>query len=309
VDALARAEASDESPVLGFAEHWYGQYLGVHCRFEESLGHVGRAIDLLGTQGEHLQQAVAMTYGGRCYSARAGRLEEALVYARRAHEAGDALDNARLRALRAMEAEPYMYQGDWESTVRVAEQALPAAWEIREWNVVLCSSAWMSIAYLKLGRTDAAKQILDRVFKEAPVRAIGTIGVHGVAFAHIALAQLHLASGDTGQALNAASAVLGVANQYQMPLEQGAAHRLLGEVHEAMGARAEAEAAFRRSLEILGNIQSRPELAQTLLAYGRFRRGDNMLEDRALIERALALFKEMNATGWIEEARGALTAA
>jgi len=127
--------------------------------------------------------------------------------------------------------------------------------------------------------------------------------------AHFPGYQLHLASGDTGQALSAARAVLGVANQYQMPLEQGAAHRLLGEVHEAMGARAEAEAAFRRSLEILGNIESRPELAQTLLAYGRFRRGDNMLEDRALIERALALFKEMNATGWIEEARGALTAA
>jgi hypothetical protein len=76
-----------------------------------------------------------------------------------------------------------------------------------------------------------------------------------------------------------------------------------------MGARTEADAAFRRSLEILGSIQSRPELAQTLLAYGRFRRGDNTLENRALIERALRLFEEMNATGWVEEARAALAAA
>ena len=52
----------------------------------------------------------------------------------------------------------------------------------------------------------------------------------------------------------------------------------------------------------------RPELAQTLLAYGRFRRGDNALEDRAMIERALGLFEEMNATGWVEEARAALGA-
>jgi hypothetical protein len=43
-----------------------------------------------------------------------------------------------------------------------------------------------------------------------------------------------------------------------------------------------------------------------LLAYGRFRRGDNALKDRALIERALSLFEEMNAIGWIEEARAAL---
>jgi hypothetical protein len=74
------------------------------------------------------------------------------------------------------------------------------------------------------------------------------------------------------------------AEQYQLELEQGATHRVLGEVYQAMGNRAEADAAFRRSLEILGEIQSRPELAQTLLAYGRFRRGDNAQEDRALIK-------------------------
>jgi hypothetical protein len=73
-----------------------------------------------------------------------------------------------------------------------------------------------------------------------------------------------------------------------------------------MGDRAEADAAFRHSLEVLDTIQSPPELAQTLLAYGRFRRGDNTQGDRALIERALRLFEEMKATGWIEEARAAL---
>ena len=71
-----------------------------------------------------------------------------------------------------------------------------------------------------------------------------------------------------------------------------------------MGDRAEADAAFRRSLEVLDTIRCPPELAQTLLAYGR--RGDNTQEDRALIERALSFFEEMNATGWIEEARRAL---
>ena len=60
---------------------------------------------------------------------------------------------------------------------------------------------------------------------------------------------------------------------------------------------------FRRSLEVLDEIQSRPELAQTLLAYGRFRRGDSQQEDHALIEWALAVFEEMGAMGWAEEAR------
>jgi tetratricopeptide (TPR) repeat protein len=269
-------------------------------------------VNLLGTQGELLEQAVVMTYGARCYGARAGRLEESLVYARRAYDAGVALNDTRLRALRCMEAEPHMYKGDWNAVVEVTEQALPAAWEIREWNAVLCSSAWLAIAYLKLGKPDDARRILDRVFKEVPVRAFTAAGVagsvHGVAFSKMALAKLDLAAGDTGQALNSANNSLEFAEQYRLGLEQGATHRILGEVHQAMGNRAEADSAFRRSLEVLDEIQSRPELAQTLLAYGRFLRGDNAQEDRAMIERALALFEEMGATGWTEEARAALTA-
>jgi tetratricopeptide (TPR) repeat protein len=88
--------------------------------------------------------------------------------------------------------------------------------------------------------------------------------------------------------------------------EERAAHRVLGQVHEAMGNRAEAEAAFRRSLDVLEEIQSLPELAQTLLGYGSLRRRDNALEDRAMIQRALSLFYEMSATGWIAEARAVL---
>ena len=130
--------------------------------------------------------------------------------------------------------------------------------------------------------------------------------MHTVAFVNLTLAQLHLAGGNTGQALSAAGTALRVAERYQVRLEQGAAHRVLGEVYEAMGNRDEADGEFRRSLDVLEAIQSRPELAQTLLAYGRFRRGDNRQEDRALIERALRLFKEINAPGWIGEARAAL---
>jgi tetratricopeptide (TPR) repeat protein len=130
-----------------------------------------------------------------------------------------------------------------------------------------------------------------------------------MAIAQTALAQLHITCGDLGQALSAAQQALTTSLQCRAHLEEGAAHRVLGQIYEAMDNRDEADAAFRRSLEILGEIQSRPELAQTLLAYGRFRRGDNSLEDRALIERALRLFEELGTTGWIVEARAALAAA
>jgi len=135
---------------------------------------------------------------------------------------------------------------------------------------------------------------------------MGNIGIHGQIFPQIALAQHCLSLGDTVRALNVANAALKVAEKKRLGLEQGAIYRILGEIHGAMGNRDEADTAFRRSLEVLDEIQSRPELAQTLLAYGRFRRGDNRQDDRALIAQALAIFEEIAATGWAEEARAAL---
>jgi tetratricopeptide (TPR) repeat protein len=190
--------------------------------------------------------------------------------------------------------------------VITAEESLPTAWRTGEWDVVLWSSAWAATAYLKLGQRADARRLLDRALNEVPARGhrAWTMSV-----AQIALAQIHLIAGDVTQAFHAVRRGLELSEQDRQRLEVGAAHRVLGQVHEAMGNRAEADAAFRRSIEVLEEIQSRPELAQTLLAYGRFRRGDNAQEDRAMIERALALFEEMNATGWIAEARAALAAA
>ena len=81
---------------------------------------------------------------------------------------------------------------------------------------------------------------------------------------------------------------------------------MLGTVLAAAGHREDADRELRTSLEILDEIQSRPELAQTLLAYGRFELADDTGGGRAMIERALRLFEDMGATGWIDEARTAL---
>jgi hypothetical protein len=67
-----------------------------------------------------------------------------------------------------MNAEAHFYRGDWEAVIRIPEDALPTAWEIREWTVVAFASSWLVIAYLKLGKTDEAKRVLDRVLKEVP---------------------------------------------------------------------------------------------------------------------------------------------
>jgi tetratricopeptide (TPR) repeat protein len=304
IGAVQRAESSRGPLAQTFAAIRYGNYLGQRGRFREALSHVARAIEIMGAQGELVGQGIMMANQGRCYNARAGTLEEAIAYAVRAREAGDILGDARLRASRGMESEAYLYAGDWRRAVSAAEEALPLAWEIGDWGVVLWSSGWAAIACLKLGRLADARRLVDDAFARVPVRALHT-ALH-VAYPQIALAEVHLAAAQTDHALRAARQALSVSQRGRLALEEGAAHRVLGQIHEAMDNRAEAAAAFRRSLEVLEVIQSRPELAQTLLAYGRFRQLNDIAEGRAMMERALGLFEEMRATGWMAEARAAL---
>jgi len=305
ITALVHAEASGDVLVRRYATQQYASYLGKRGRYETALGYVARACDADAPK----VQLFFLNIVGRCFSARAGRLTESLAYARTHRAIADELGDAQMRSWSAMEAERHLYMGEWDKVVEVTEEWLPLAWEIREWPVVLWSSAWLAIAYLKLCQSKKAAQILDRVFAEVPVRALSLDerDAYATLYAHIAAAHLHLNMSDLQQALSAALHAVRSSQQFRAPLEEGAAYRVLGQIYDAMDTpHDEADSAFRKSLALLEEIQSPPELAQTLLAYGRFRRGDNAREDRVLITRALKLFEEIGATGWVTEARAAL---
>jgi class 3 adenylate cyclase/tetratricopeptide (TPR) repeat protein len=294
-----RAEAS--------ALDWYIPFLGWRGRFPEALAHTARVIELHGELGNRFQQAFSMTSGGRCWGARAGRLDEALAYARRARELAAELNDARLTAWRAMAAEPYYYMGLWDDIVRVADESLPIAWEIGEHTVITYVSAWLGLAKLKLGHRDEARQLIARGLAYAETRLASV--AFALSYAYVARALAHLADGELPAALERARRGLDLAERVRSPLEQGAAHRALGQIHQEIGDRKEAEAAYRHSLELLEAVKALPELGQTLLAYGRFRRGDDRPEAHRLVARARDIFAEIGARGWVAEADTELSAA
>jgi tetratricopeptide (TPR) repeat protein len=119
-------------------------------------------------------------------------------------------------------------------------------------------------------------------------------------------ALLHLADGRLDEALAAARQAIDLAVQSRFRLEQGAAHRVLGQVLDAAGDREQASAALAKSLEIFEEIQSLPELGQPQLAYGRYMLRDESAEARGLIVRARHIFARIGATGWVAEADAAL---
>lgn len=301
--ALSHAQASEDPLTLATAAWNYGEYLGQHGQYDKALTHIEQAIDLFGAHEARHDHAISMAMSGRCHCSRAGRLNDAFTYAGRARDIAAAMGDARLKAWGGMEAEPCMYKGLWNQLVHVGEEGLAVAWEIGEWAPIFFISAWLGIAYLKLGRADEARRVILRAVEEARVR---TFSPFLVTYLHIALAQLHLAEDNLTEALTTARRALELADRSGFQLERGAARRVLAQVYGAIGSRAEAESEFRASLEILEDIQSRPELGQTLLAYGRFGVSDDAERGRRVIDRALRLFEEIDATGWIAEAKAAL---
>ena len=302
--ALRRAEqAGDENARARTSLHYAG-YLGQVARYEESLTYTAQGVAALGRLGQVHDQAYEMATSGRCYSARAGQLANALEYAMRARTLGDRLGDARLKAWRTMEAEPYMYKGLWPDVIRVVEEGLPLSWEIREWAVIFWVSAWGAIAHVKLGQHEEARRLVDRAIPECEALTSGYRW--NLIFLQMALAELELSLRNVPAALTAAHRAVDIALESHYRMEQGAALRVLGQACEAAGDPGAADDAFRKSVEALEATQSRPELAQTLLAYGRFRSRGGAGDGRVLIERALALFEEMDATGWIAEAHAAL---
>jgi len=78
-------------------------------------------------------------------------------------------------------------------------------------------------------------------------------------------------------------------------------------VLEASGDREQAAATLAQSLETFEEIQSLPELGQTLLVYGRFKLRDDPAEGQRLIGRARDIFTRIGAVGWVAEATAATT--
>jgi class 3 adenylate cyclase/tetratricopeptide (TPR) repeat protein len=130
--AVRRAERTGDEAVLALTTLRYAGYLGQSARYEESLTYVEQGVASLGRLGQLHDQAYEMASSGRCYSARAGQLGNALEYAARARRLDDRLGDPRLKAWWTMEAEPYMYKGLWRDVVRVLDEGLPLSWEIRE---------------------------------------------------------------------------------------------------------------------------------------------------------------------------------
>jgi class 3 adenylate cyclase/tetratricopeptide (TPR) repeat protein len=304
VRAVDGADASGDKALQAEVRSRYSAYLGRLGRLEDCFVHIDRTIELYGELGELALQGMSLVGEGRCFSARSGRIDDSLRYAARARALAGETGDPHLDAWKVMETEPYMYKGLWQEVVDIGREDLAVAYKSGDWIVVLFAASWVAIACIKLGRLDEARKFLDDALTAVEDR----VGLdYPRAYIQMVLAQLKMETGELADARVAARMAVDLAEGGGFLLERGAANRALGEVHAAAGEREEAETAFRRSIEQLTDIQSRPELAQTYLAYGRFRRKENIEEGDRLLRLALEMFQQFDAVGWIDETRKAMS--
>jgi tetratricopeptide (TPR) repeat protein len=300
--ALSHARNADDHSVEAVARGRYGDFLGSLGYYERAFEHIERAIDLHGDAGDERSQAMSMVSVGRCYCARAGRLEQSLAYAKRAREIGEQLDDPTLLAWGAMEAEPRMYLGQWDAVIRVFEAGMPHAIETGARWPLLFGSAWAAIAYVQQGRPDDAESVLQRAEEVGEAHAGTTFPM---IYVRIARARLELARGNLEPARRAAESALALARGGHYRLDEGAALRVLARVRAAAGDDDAARDAFEASLDLLRELESRPELGQTLLRYGEFLKEHHADRGSELIEEAVGIFEATGATGWLQRARAA----
>ena len=299
-EALDHAQASGDDAARAEVEMAATGYLGFIGRFEESLASVERAIDLFERMGDEVSLGYALAGEGRCFNARAGRLDQALALAARARHLAERTGKADFRSWLAMEAEPNMYRGNWERVIEIADQDLPAARDEGNVFVLTFVLSWASLACLKLGRLQDAQQRLQEAFdwlQDSPAVEPAEY------YVDIVRSAVLLAEGKAEEARAVADDARAKCEAGSWQVEHGAAMRVLGEVHAAIGDTEEADAWFRRSLELFGAIQAQPELAQSLLGYGRFLITAEPDRSTPFLQRALALFDDIGADGWAAETK------
>jgi hypothetical protein len=112
--AMAHADASGDAIVRRDTTTSYAAYLGKRGRYATALDYIARARDIDAPK----EQLFWLDVIGRCFSARAGRLEAA------SHRAiAEALGDVRMQAWSAIGGERHMYMGHWDKIIEVTEMA------------------------------------------------------------------------------------------------------------------------------------------------------------------------------------------
>ncbi|MDR7520362.1 MAG: adenylate/guanylate cyclase domain-containing protein [Armatimonadota bacterium] len=187
--------------------------------------------------------------------------------------------------------------GDDAEAERRFQEAIALRHELGDLLAEAYTHHRLAMHHLRVGRLDDA----EREFNTARTlrREHGATGESALMLR--GLAEISLARGDLLAAAELAEQALGLLAETD-PISQATHLATLGRIRAAQGRRDEAEALFRRSLEVLERAEFRIDLALALLRYGEALQWLGEADRaRGTFERARGLFAAMGATRFVRE--------
>jgi adenylate cyclase len=186
----------------------------------------------------------------------------------------------------------YRDQGDLDQAESYYRQSLETWQKLGSTYVIALLHNNMGSIELRRGKPDQALALLKK--SEALFREIGSKDFMAEVYRHLAEAYLGLE--ELGEALSYAQDALAQALEQEMRLEEGAARRVLGQVHQARRNLAQAEQELQESLDILGELDSHYEVGQTLFQLAHlYRDQEREREAEAVLSRAIEVFERLGA--------------
>jgi predicted ATPase len=194
--------------------------------------------------------------------------------------------------------EIYLNRGEIDRATHYNQQSLEMWQELGTTYAIALLHNNMSAVALRRGDAGSAMSLLRRSLEL--FEQIGSSDFLPEVYRHMAEAHLGLAELD--QAMDCAQRSLSLAQEGDMRLEEGAARRVLGQVHMALRDWGSSERELRASLHILGALNSRYQVGQTLFQLGLLYHHQNLCSqaDDTLTQAAESRRPQRSLKSWAQ---------
>jgi len=298
-DGLRLAEELNDFPSLSYANTWLGFVLCMNCEYEKASYHLGKALEI-NTAANSLWGIayIKSTTAGWIYNWQ-GKINEGFK------ESYEALQTAEESGDIFSKAWSYTYHGHscyCKGLLREAEEyflkGIDFGERINDPGALVYSYFFLGETYLNVGKYDQAREVFEREISLLEQHRIlpSTANVH-----KLALALVRILCGDVNiefeplyryQATNKTKFLQGYMQRYLSAILLNLDVKRLSE----------AEDLIKRAIEDDSKNGTRWSLAQDFAHYGELckRKGDLAMAKEKL-SKAIEIFKECGADGWVKK--------
>jgi tetratricopeptide (TPR) repeat protein len=302
-EALAIARTLGDRSIEVVATTYLGETHFVRGEFSEAAKLLERNLGLEGKlRAERFGTVVIQSAASQFLLSGAlsylGRFDEAIVHAEAAVRIAEEADHpwTLFHGLWFLGG-AHLFRGDFARAARILERSLQLG---RTWQFVDRTpdvAAGLCYAYALAGRTEESLALVAGAVKAFRARQ-GHVAPTSLAFA----GRAYLVAGRIVEATNYAREALALARHLRARGNESRAVALTADIAAASGAE-NAEGYYREALALAEPRGMRPEVAYCHFGLGKtYRRRGNREQAEAHLTTAMAMYREMGVTYWLEQA-------